>query len=148
MSERVFVDTNVFIYARDPAVVPKHEAAKGWLRALGDRRIGVASPQIVGEYLNVLAKGRIGVARADRRASAALIELWSVGETDCDLIARGWSLHEQTGYQFWDCVVLASAIAASCRYLLSEDYQHEHTVDGVTIINPFAIAPAEALGSR
>jgi predicted nucleic acid-binding protein len=123
MISRVFVDTNVFTYARDSRAPLKQLAAQAWLRALGDHRLGVASPQIVGEYLNVLARGKIDMERSARRSSAGLIELWSIGETDNDLVGRGWELHEATGFQFWDCVVIASAIEARCRCLLSEDYQ-------------------------
>lgn len=148
MGSRVFVDTNVFIYARDGRIAAKQAAAQAWLRSLGDLRLGVASPQIVGEYLNVLAKGKIRMEPSALRPSAGLIELWSVGETDGDLISQGWELWERTGFQFWDCVVLAAAVRASCRYLLSEDYQHDRTVDGVTIISPFKTSPSDVLASH
>lgn len=45
-------------------------------------------------------------------------------------------------------MILASAIEAGCRYLLSEDLTHQRTVDGVTIIDPFRISPAELLASH
>lgn len=148
MNNRVFVDTNVFIYARDVRVPDKQAAAQAWLRALGDHRLGVASPQIVGEYLNALARGKIDVEPSALRPSASLIELWSVGETDGDLIARGWELRVRTGFQFWDCVILANAVRLGCRYLLSEDYQHDRTVESVTIINPFKASPLDVLASH
>jgi predicted nucleic acid-binding protein len=39
---------------------------------------------------------------------------------------------------FWDAMLWAVAREAGCRYLLSEDFQHGRTLDGVTFVNPFA----------
>ena len=143
MTERIFVDTNVFIYARDDREPAKQSEARAWLRALGDRGSAVTSPQILGEYLNVLGKGKLAMDPATLRPSARLIELWSVGETDTALISHGWELKASTGFQFWDCVVLAAALRAECSYLLSDDYEHGRRVDGTTIISPFRATPAD-----
>jgi predicted nucleic acid-binding protein len=71
----------------------------------------------------------------------ALIERWSAGETSLEVVAEGWRLRQETGFQFWDCVILASAIRAGCSYLLSEDYQSGRSVRGTTIISPFDTDP-------
>jgi predicted nucleic acid-binding protein len=42
---------------------------------------------------------------------------------------------------FWDAVVLAAAADATCRLLLSADFQDGFTWSGVTVVNPFAAAP-------
>ena len=41
---------------------------------------------------------------------------------------------------FWDAMIWAVAREAGCRYLLSEDFQHGRTLEGVTFVNPFAPA--------
>lgn len=141
MSRRVFVDTNVFIYARDRRLPLKQSQAEGWLRAIGSRGEGVVSPQVAGEFLSVVSRGKLTLDERDRRSTMALIERWSAGETSLDLVAEGWRLRQETGFQFWDCVILASAIRAACSYLLSEDYQPGRFVEGVTIISPFDTDP-------
>ncbi len=38
-------------------------------------------------------------------------------------------------------MLLASASLARCDLFFSEDMQHEQTVEGLTILNPFKLAP-------
>lgn len=44
----------------------------------------------------------------------------------------------------WDALILSVAADQKCRLLLSEDFQHEFTWRGVTVLNPFQ-APQHAL---
>ena len=37
----------------------------------------------------------------------------------------------------WDALILTVAADQKCRLLLSEDFQHEFTWRGVTVLNPF-----------
>ena len=69
------------------------------------------------------------------------LQPFSQGVTDLVLIAQAWEIRRETLFQWWDCVILASAIQTGCRYLLSEDYQHGRAVHGTTIINPFVTGP-------
>ena len=46
----------------------------------------------------------------------------------------------------WDSLMLAVAAEEGCRLLLSEDMQDGFEWRGVTIVNPFAIAPHPLLG--
>lgn len=39
----------------------------------------------------------------------------------------------------WDAVILAAAVQAGCRLLLSEDLQHGFSWGGVTVVNPFIV---------
>lgn len=142
MSRRVFVDTNVFIYARDDRFPDKQSAARHWLSEITSRELGVVSPQVLGELHNVAGKGTLQGSELANHVSTSSIEAWSTGQTDLDLLALAWDVRTRTRFQWWDCVILASAISASCRYLLSEDYQHDRTIDGVTIISPFKTSPA------
>ena len=145
MTDRCFVDTNVLIYARDARFPEKQAVAISWLRVLGDRNLAVLSPQVVGEFHNAVLKKRILADLDEVHGSAMLFAEWASGQTDLALIGKAWSLRQDTGYQWWDCVILASALEAGCRYLLSEDYQHGHTIDGVTILNPFRTDPTAIL---
>lgn len=138
---RVFVDTNVFIYARDDRFPEKQAMARRWLAALADRGSIVVSPQVLGEIHAVILRGRLPVGRDEARRTTLALEEWSHGATDVDLIADAWSLYEQTRFQWWDCVILGSAIRSRCCFLLSEDYQHGREVEGTTIIDPFRASP-------
>ncbi len=140
-TERVFVDTNVLLYARDDRYPDKQSAAALWLATLAQREALVVSPQILGELHNAVLRGKIRVDEGELQRTTAALQPFSHGATDLELIARAWRIRKETGFQWWDCVILAAAIRAGCRYLLSEDYQHGRTIHGTTILNPFTVGP-------
>ena len=46
-------------------------------------------------------------------------------------------LHRLHRLSFWDALVVRAAKEGGCSGLYTEDLQHEHTLDGVRIVNPF-----------
>ncbi len=76
MSVRVFVDTNVLVYARDSSEPEKQPRAAQWLEKLWRARAGRLSLQVLQEYyVTVTQKLDPGLdlarARSDVRALAA-----------------------------------------------------------------------------
>jgi predicted nucleic acid-binding protein len=140
-SDAVFVDTNVFLYARDDRYPEKQRTAGRWLAALAQRDALVVCPQVIGELHNVILRGKVDVDPEAMRLMTIELQSFSHGATDLDLIAEAWKIRKETAFQWWDCVILAAAIQAGCRYLLSEDYQHGRTIRGTTILNPFTVGP-------
>ena len=50
MSALVFVDTNVFVYARDARETSKREMATQWIARLWQEQTGRTSAQVLSEY--------------------------------------------------------------------------------------------------
>jgi predicted nucleic acid-binding protein len=47
-------------------------------------------------------------------------------------------LHEKYGYQFFDCLMLASAIESGCMQIITEDMSSGQVIEqNLTIVNPF-----------
>jgi predicted nucleic acid-binding protein len=143
----LFFDTNVLIYMRDPRDARKQAAARHWLDRASDDNLHVVSPQVIGEFAHVMARREYGLAPDALRIEISKLSRFSRGETSTDVLLRGADLRKRTGFQFWDCVIAINAIDAGCRYLLSEDYEHQRKVDGVTIINPFLETPEPILAA-
>nr|WP_313901883.1 PIN domain-containing protein [Methylobacterium sp. J-030] len=108
---------------------------------LAAREALVVSPQVLGELHNAVLRGKVAVEGAEMRRMTVELQPFSQGATDLELITLAWAIRTETVFQWWDCVILAAAIRAGCRYLLSEDYQHDRTVRGTTILNPFMAGP-------
>ena len=53
MTALVFVDTNVFVYARDPRDPAKQAKARDWLGLLWERQRGRTSMQVLNEFYDV-----------------------------------------------------------------------------------------------
>lgn len=144
MSAAVFVDTNVFIYAFDEAAGAKQGAAIGWLAELWKTRTGRVSYQVLQEYyFNVVKKWP--AARSQAREKVRELLDWRPVPASQEIIERAWVIQDRYSVSFWDALIVAAAAAASCSYLLTEDLQPLQGLDGVTIVNPFLVAPGELL---
>jgi predicted nucleic acid-binding protein len=137
----VFVDTNVFIYALDPADLQKHESARLWQAELWKRGDGRVSYQVLQEfYSNVVKKWP--ALRQQARSAVRELLVWQPVVVDGQLIERAWNIQDRYQLSFWDSLIVAAAKVAACRYLLTEDLQAGQDIDGITVINPFRRSPA------
>ena len=75
-------------------------------------------------------------AIAAREIIGALLR-WDVVMNDGDSIIRAIELQQQSGYSFWDCMILVAAAEGRAGILLSEDLAHNQTINSVRIVNPF-----------
>ena len=139
-----FVDTNVLVHAIDSTSNSKRDRATHWLRELALRNALVLSPQSLNEFY-VVGTRKIGVPRDELRDRIWRLSRWTTAPTDAETTREAWLIEDQTGYHFWDCLLLASASFAGCHVFLSEDLQHERRIGSMTIINPFVVAPSEIL---
>ena len=138
MSGRIFVDTNVLIYAHDIQAGRKQEKAARILGDLWETRAGVLSTQVLQEfYVNVTRKIPSPLKRSTARDIIRQYSVWSVIGPDADLILRASELEESHQLSFWDAMIVAAARKAGAGKILTEDLSHGETIDGVTIENPF-----------
>ncbi|OGX29153.1 MAG: hypothetical protein A2705_00550 [Omnitrophica WOR_2 bacterium RIFCSPHIGHO2_01_FULL_52_10] len=54
-----------------------------------------------------------------------------------DLYRKGILMRGETGFSYYDSLILAAALDGGCQLLYSEDLQHNHRAAGVKIVNPF-----------
>jgi predicted nucleic acid-binding protein len=137
------VDTNIVIYARDARVPEKRAAAIDWLKVLDREHRLVVSPQVVNEAYVV---ARTKLPSRDH----ALVRDWlrnlvpfCTAPLDANVIDSAFAIEADHAFNWWDCLIVASALAAGCRYLLTEDLQHRQIVRDLRIVNPFVIGPGE-----
>jgi len=135
---RVFLDTNVLVYAHDITAGEKHEIARDKLIELWESGSGLLSTQVLQEFY-VVVTGKIpnpvSAGEAEEIISALLN--WELIINDGDSILRAIGLQKRIGYSFWDCLIIDAAIEGRADALLSEDLTHGQTIKGVKIINPF-----------
>jgi predicted nucleic acid-binding protein len=139
MSAEVFIDTNVFIYQLDTTDARKHAVAERIVRdglASGDACI---SFQVVQECLNTAlrkAEVALDLVAARNYLDAVLLPLLQVPASPA-LYHRALEVQARWRFSFYDSLIVAAALAAGCRRLLSEDLQHGQRIDAMTILNPF-----------
>ncbi|GMV73367.1 MAG: hypothetical protein AMXMBFR78_03180 [Rubrivivax sp.] len=139
MSEKTFLDTNIFVYHLDGADVRKQAIADALVRQALLSQDACISYQVVQECLNVVTtKARVPLthAQAQTYLDAVLAPLVQVGASTA-LCLRALDLRARWQFSFYDALIVAAALAADCRRLLTEDLQHGQQIETLSIENPF-----------
>ena len=145
MSALVFVDTNVFVYARDATEPSKQATAEAWLRTLWTEQRGRTSMQVLCEYYAVVTrKLKPGLKPDDAWDDVTALCAWEPQSIDAEALARARAIEKRYRLSWWDALVVATADIQGCAVLLTEDLQHGLRCDGVTIYNPFVARVEEA----
>lgn len=143
----MFVDSNVLLYANDRSESEKQPVAHAWLEVLGTDKTGRLSPQVLREfYWNATRKLARPLARTAARDVVRRFAAWSTTADDAALVDEAWKLEDRSQLAWWDALIVASAIRADCRWLLTEDLQDGQRFAGVVVVNPFRHTPDEIRG--
>jgi predicted nucleic acid-binding protein len=143
MPGQVFLDTNVLVYAfgtdKDRKITAEQLLIKG----------GVIGVQTLNEFVNV-ANGKLHAPwptiliwlEAIQKLCAEPVPL------TMDVHRQGIRIAEVYGYHFYDSLMLAAALEASCTVFYSEDMQDGQNIGGMTIRNPFSLEKKAAHSGR
>ena len=108
MSKKVFVDSNIIIYAYDLDAGPRHMMAVRILKSLWGQTIPPSiSIQVLQEcYVNFIKKGV-----SDNLAAEIIEDLlqWNVVVNDAALLTEGIRLKMTLKLSFWDSLIIAAA---------------------------------------
>lgn len=137
---RVFLDTNIIIYAYDVSAGDKHEIAKKIMIDLWDSGSGVLSTQVLQEFF-INATQKIPKPLDIERAKEIVNDFlkWDVVINDGESILEAIEIHKKHKYSFWDSMIIRAAISSGCVTLLSEDLSDGQNIGSIKIKNPFNI---------
>lgn len=143
MTERYFVDTNVFVYARDAGETEKQPRAATWLERLWYARQGRISFQVLIEYYQtVIRKLSPGLDSETARQDIRDLLAWRPITVDGAVLEQAWLVQDRFSLSWWDALIVGAAQRAGCQYLLSEDLQAGQDLDGIIVVDPFESSPA------
>lgn len=146
MTELVFVDTNVLVYARDASDPSRNTQAMHWMEMLWRDRCGRISTQVLSEYyVTVTRKLKPGLSQQEAWDDVSALMTWDPLPTDRALLQRGWELRRRFQLGWWDSLLVGAAQAQGCSILLSEDLQDGSILGGVVIRNPFTTQAQEPI---
>ena len=120
------------------------------LYALGDderkRAIAIAllakqptiSTQVINECSHVLRRRQQIASKEVARLLEDIVKLAQVADVGMAQVREAWNLGARFGYGHYDCLIMATALAAGCSVLYTEDLHHDQVIDGrMTLVNPF-----------
>jgi len=140
MSDKFFLDTNIFVYSFDSSNSKKQKKANELIKTALENHSGCISFQVIQEFMNV-ATGKFAVPLSipdcEKYLSAVLSPLCEVFAT-IELYVRSLDVMERWQFSFYDSLIVAAALQANCSILYSEDLQHEQKIEDITVQNPFS----------
>ena len=148
MSAPVFVDTNVFVYARDASEPVKQPRAAAWLAYLWQQRLGRTSIQVLSEfYVTVTRKLQPGLRPDDAWDDVTTLLTWQPQDIDEALLRRGREIEQRHRLSWWDSLVVSAAQLQGCELILTEDLQDGAIYGTVTARSPFTLSLNEDISS-
>jgi predicted nucleic acid-binding protein len=139
MSDRFFLDTNIFVYSFDQSAVAKSQRAAQLIREALTTQKGIISYQVVQEFFNVALRRfsqPMQSADVEQYLSTVFRPLLAV-HSSLALYAEALRLYALSGLSWYDALIVSAAIQAQCDLLYTEDLQHGQRFGTLQIRNPF-----------
>ncbi|MFN8495220.1 MAG: PIN domain-containing protein [Caldilineaceae bacterium] len=140
MIDKIFVDTNVLVYAYDAREREKHVRAIQIIDQFNRAGVGVISTQVLTEFFVTITR-KLPDPLTPYEAYTHLgnyVQSWTILDLTALIVleaARG-----VVDYQFsvWDAQIWAAAKLNQIEIVFSEDFNGGAMIEGVRFINPFA----------
>ena len=144
MTEKFFVDTNVFVYLYDATNSAKQAIAADWIERLWRDQSGRTSVQVLNElYVTLLRKMARKMPTEQAWEVVQALTEWNPQPVDKDMLLHAREVERRYRISWWDSLIVAGAQLQDCDVLLTEDLQCGMTFDRVVVQNPFNLKVQE-----
>jgi predicted nucleic acid-binding protein len=136
----VLIDTNIFVYAFDPADPNKHDKALRLIENVTRNGDLVLSVQVLNELAWTLLRQGAGLGLGPeevREIVGEIIQSARMVSLTPDLTFLALTTGMRHGLSFWDGLIWAAAHHHRLSTVYTEDFQHNREVEGVRFLNPF-----------
>ena len=139
MSDKSFLDSNIFIYAYDQREPVKQSVADNLIRGLSISGDAVISYQVIHEFFNwALVKGPVKMPQDEaQRYLDVTFRPMHIVAPSFSLVSDAIRIQERSRLSWYDSLIVSAAQQGGCHTLYSEDLQHGQRFDGVTVQDPF-----------
>ncbi len=135
---KIFIDTNIIIYANDKRDPVKQNKAIQILKNLMHQRTGTISTQVLQEYVFVAIR-KLKQAHDVILRQIKLLETFEVINQSPEQIRRAVEIMHFYQISFWDSCIISNAEQADCSLIYSEDFNTGQFYSGIQILNPFTV---------
>ncbi len=137
MSDRIFVDTNILVYAHDLSAGDRHAKASAVVESLWETEAGVISTQVLQEfYVTVTRKIKNPLKPDEAREIIRNYLAWPVQINDPETTIRASEIEEKNSFSFWDALIVAAALRLQAQKIITEDLNDGQIIEGILIENP------------
>ncbi len=133
MLGKSFIDTNILIYAFSQDEINKKDIANNLIDASS-----IISKQVVNELCNIFLKKFKLPTNDVENVILEFDDIFEIVDFDLKTQIKALRLKSKYNLQFYDALIVATALENKCEILYSEDMQHNLFIeDKLRIINPF-----------
>lgn len=137
MPGRVFLDSNILVYAQDGSAGAKQRRCRELVAGLAESGDGVISTQVLQEFFVAVTR-KLGVSPLAAKGVMKTFDVFEIVQVSPSLIQEAVDCSVLNQLSFWDSLILAAAASAGCTTVISEDMSAGQQVLGVKIQNPLA----------
>ncbi len=134
MTDKVFMDTNLWIY------LYSDDDKSAIVAELVNQNVDdiILSAQVLGELFSVITRKKLKTLPAATQIVEDIASLYEVAGLDRFSVAKAIQIHTKYQYSYYDSLIIASALENDCTILYTEDMQAGQVIEGaLTIVNPF-----------
>jgi predicted nucleic acid-binding protein len=132
---KVFLDTNILVYAQDQDSPVKRRRSREVIAALAQSGTGVISTQVLQEFYVTVTR-KLGVAPLAAKRVLQTFKIFEIVQASPDLIERAIDCSVLNTISFWDALIVAAAASSGCAIVYSENLNPDQTIQGVRVENP------------
>jgi predicted nucleic acid-binding protein len=137
MSDKVFVDTNILLYAHDPSTGVKHDRARSLIERLWNSGGGVLSTQVLQELcVNLRRKTAHPLSIEQTRRLLQDYLSWNIVVNTAESILEALAIEQRYNISFWDALIIQAAGGAGASVVYSEALSDGQTYGSLRVINP------------
>lgn len=139
MPVKYFLDTNIIVYSFDSKSGPKKAIAGKLIKNALEHDIGAISYQVIQEFANVALRKFDEPLRPGDCKIYIENFLYPICEIypSLEFYKEAVDVKEQTGYSFYDSLIVTAALSSGAEVLFTEDLQHNRLIGNLRIANPF-----------
>ncbi len=136
MIDKIFLDTNlwIYLYAKEPP--EKYQKVEGVIK--DNLPLIQVSTQVLGELFHVLTRKKFTSKTDAMNIISDIVSTFPVQAIDTLQVLQALEINAKYNYSYWDSLIIATALLSDCSIIYSEDMQHNQLVENkVRILNPF-----------
>ena len=140
MTNKIFVDTNIIVYAYDRSEPEKQIRALAVLDYLTEARAGIISAQVMSEFFSATTR-RIQIPLSPADAYQRLEnyqQSWKIVPVTPEIVLEGVRGVREYQFSLWDGQIWAAARLNQITVVFSEDFSVGSVIEGIRFVNPLA----------
>jgi len=134
MKDKIFCDSNIFLYAFGDADEEKKNIASNIIT-----NNCTISTQVINEVSNNMVKKLKFDEYQIKRFIISCYKKYEIINFEKNIFLSASDIRNNYNISYYDSLIVASALSSNATILYSEDMQHNQKIENIIIVNPFKI---------